>query len=300
MHYPLVTWCPRIFFFALVFVLTVFNPGFTQPDPVMSTAHLSPLRGPGTLADRVFTWACVYHKQDLQAFRKNMAGMLVIDPDHYSRADIEKIKGGRKIVISYLSVGEAESYRSYATEDLKKSLVLKENPNWPENFRVKFWEDAWRETLLKYGRDILDKGFDGFFLDVVDAWEDFPDIPERRKQMAKVIVTLAREFRRIRPGLLMILQNSHQLFEDPEVFAEFDGITQEGLHISWQEPAPEDSWRRKKRSALAALRHRGKYVGLLEYTRRATDIRKIKQLAHNDGFVPYFSTRELATLHQIP
>jgi len=52
-----------------------------------------------------------------------------------------------------------------------------ENPNWEGNYKVRYWEPEWQDII--YGNDssylkkILDAGFDGVYLDIIDAFEYF-------------------------------------------------------------------------------------------------------------------------------
>lgn len=89
-----------------------------------------------------------------------------------------KANGGKRIVISYMSIGEAEDYRSYwnpAWNSNKPAWLDAENPNWAGNYKVKYWNPEWQSII--YGNDtsylkkILNAGFDGVYLDIIDAFE---------------------------------------------------------------------------------------------------------------------------------
>ena len=91
-----------------------------------------------------------------------------------------KKNGGSRLVISYMSIGEAEDYRYYWDNDWsdnKPEWLDRENPDWEGNFKVKYWNDDWQKII--YGNDnsylnkILDAGFDGVYLDIIDAFEYF-------------------------------------------------------------------------------------------------------------------------------
>ena len=66
-----------------------------------------------------------------------------LDDKLYTKAEIESLKtksnGGKRLVISYMSIGEAENYRYY-WKNWKvgsPSFVDKQNPEWKGNFKVK-------------------------------------------------------------------------------------------------------------------------------------------------------------------
>ena len=94
----------------------------------------------------------------------------------------QKPQGGRRLVLAYLSVGEAADYRPYwqsawDDSDSRPKWVAKANPDWPGSYRVRYWTDDWHSILYgseeSYLDQILAAGFDGAFLDVMDAWQTF-------------------------------------------------------------------------------------------------------------------------------
>ena len=96
-----------------------------------------------------------YQLQDLDIARAAASpfDLLVIDytkdgsdETRLTSAEIERMKrkpdGSRRIVLAYVSIGEAESYRPYWDATWKKQRpewLLRENPEWKENYAVCFW-----------------------------------------------------------------------------------------------------------------------------------------------------------------
>lgn len=89
-----------------------------------------------------------------------------------------KANGGKRLVVSYMSIGEAENYRYYwqsAWETNKPAWLDIENPDWEGNYKVKYWNSEWQDII--YGNDnsylqkILNANFDGVYLDIIDAFE---------------------------------------------------------------------------------------------------------------------------------
>lgn len=102
----------------------------------------------------------------------------------FSASEIDSLKtkanGGKRLVICYLSIGEAEDYRYYWKQGWKPghpSWLEKENPDWQGNYKVRYWDKEWQGII--YGNDssyvqkIIDSGFDGVYLDIIDAYEYF-------------------------------------------------------------------------------------------------------------------------------
>ncbi len=105
----------------------------------------------------------------------------------YSLQEIESLKtkanGGKRLVLSYLSIGEAEDYRYYwnaAWLENKPAWLAVENPDWPGNYKVFYWEKDWQDII--FGNDesylfkIIGRGFDGAYLDIIDAFEFYEEL----------------------------------------------------------------------------------------------------------------------------
>ena len=88
-----------------------------------------------------------------------------------------KPNGAQRQVFAYMSVGEAETYRPYWQGSWGVKMpdwLAAKNDDWADNYKVKYWRPEWRQILYgsqeAYLDRILSAGFDGAFLDVVDAY----------------------------------------------------------------------------------------------------------------------------------
>ena len=93
-----------------------------------------------------------------------------------------KPDGGKRIVLSYMSIGEAEDYRIYWQPDWSANppdWLEAENPDWPGNFKVRYRQSDWQELIFgnpeAYLDQIISAGFDGVYLDIVDAYWYFQE-----------------------------------------------------------------------------------------------------------------------------
>jgi len=93
-----------------------------------------------------------------------------------------KANGGSRLIIAYMSIGEAEDYRYYwqrEWETTPPSWLTEENPQWPGNYKVRYWNTAWQDIIYgnrnSYLEKVINAGFDGVYLDVIDAFEYFED-----------------------------------------------------------------------------------------------------------------------------
>jgi cysteinyl-tRNA synthetase len=109
---------------------------------------------------------------------------LFINDEQFSAADIKSMRhkknGATRLLICYMSIGEAEDYRYYWTAEWSTSppsWLGSENPQWPGNYLVKYWDKNWQNIIYgndqSYAKKILDANFDGVYLDVIDAFENY-------------------------------------------------------------------------------------------------------------------------------
>jgi len=106
------------------------------------------------------------------------------DGEEFTGSEIEqlpqKANEGKRLVIAYMSIGEAEDYRFYWQNDWSGNEPVwmeKENPNWKGNFKVRYWMEEWQQIIYGSDNSYLDKilaaDFDGVYLDIIDAFEYF-------------------------------------------------------------------------------------------------------------------------------
>ncbi|MBN2202190.1 endo alpha-1,4 polygalactosaminidase [bacterium] len=238
------------------------------------------------------------------------------DETAFPRERIDSLRNapaGPAIVLSYLSIGEAEDYRFYWEDDWKPgnpSWLGHENPDWEGNFRVAYWDSGWREIVLRYLDKILDAGFDGVYCDLVDQYEYFM---ERGRDSAAIeMADLVAEIRaagRVRnPDFRVFVQNASEL---PGLVASYlesvDGIGQEDIYYGYERdgvatPSEVTSWLENN---LAVFRDAGKSVLTVDYpfslsenkphfdsqTRQKIDL--AYERSASNGFIPYCTVREL-------
>jgi len=109
---------------------------------------------------------------------------LFLNDEAFTASEINQLRnkanGGERIVICYMSIGEAEDYRYYwenSWNASKPSWIAAENPDWAGNFKVKYWNADWQNIIYRSSDSYLDKiltaDFDGVYLDIIDGFEYF-------------------------------------------------------------------------------------------------------------------------------
>jgi len=128
----------------------------------------------------------------LEALQSTDFDLLIIDafgPDGEALTleQVESLKiksssGAKRMVLAYMSIGEAESYRWYFDEEWKTdppAFLHEENLDWAGNYKVEYWNEDWKSIIYSgedsYLQYLLDAGFDGAYLDIIDAYEYFEE-----------------------------------------------------------------------------------------------------------------------------
>ncbi len=131
-----------------------------------------------------------FHTRDqfVNALANTAYDMLILDfsfnGQPYTQGELNRLKrkasGARRLVIAYMSIGEAEDYRPYWKSEWTETppaWLLDENPDWPGNYTVRFWYPQWQSIIVdsteSYLKQIVRTGFDGVYLDKVDVYEVF-------------------------------------------------------------------------------------------------------------------------------
>jgi cysteinyl-tRNA synthetase len=274
---------------------------------------------------RVRSWGYQLSDLDLVRAERSPYDLLVVDattglPDNkgLSADQVRRLKvkpdGGRRLVISYLSIGEAEDYRSYFDKEYLEEdapdWLLKENPRWKGNRIIRFCEKGWQETILgdadgrsPYNsidasplRRLVDLGFDGVYLDRVDVYAEVTkQCPDAANQAVAFVARLGAQARRWNPGFMVILQNAEELLRRQEMLETIDGIAKEDLVHR-----PDDSGRLNSaedmRDILGNLRiakAAGRTVLVVDYAKGREAALDARRRIEAEGFVAYIGPRNL-------
>ena len=127
----------------------------------------------------------------LDSLRQTNYDLLIIDlfyttSSQMTKQDVESLKtkrsGGKRLVICYMSIGEAENYRYYWIPgwEFGSPVWLDDaNPDWPGNYMIRYWEPEWKSIIFgnnnAYLNRILEAGFDGVYLDNIDSFEYYEE-----------------------------------------------------------------------------------------------------------------------------
>ena len=91
----------------------------------------------------------------------------------------------KDLIIQHMSIGEVENFCYYwdaSWSQYPPSWLKGENPNWEGNYKVQYWDKEWQDIIFdnenSYLKKIIDAGFDGVYLDIIDAFEYFEGLKQ--------------------------------------------------------------------------------------------------------------------------
>lgn len=306
----------------------------SQPTPPAKIPKRSPPTQPSSSAadqpavrSSVRSWGYQLQHIDLKRAADSPFDLIVIDPTRdgsdegtLKPQEIARLKrkpdGSRRLVIAYLSIGEAESYRGYWQASWKKqkpAWLLAENPEWKENYAVCFWDPGWQSIMCGASDARLDRilsaGFDGVYLDKCDVYEDMRSRrmpaakarPDLEADMVAFVRKISAHAKHANPDFLVIMQNAESLLDDASLRASLDGVAKEELVFGIDQPekrnkADDIDW---SRGQLDKMKQSGKLVLVVEYLNNQGKIDDAVRTIRPWGYTLYISdkNRELDRLN---
>ena len=265
-----------------------------------------------TPSQEISSWAYQLQNADPAELRSLDFDLYVIDyskdgseKERYSKEDIESVKKRGKVVLSYLSIGEAEDYRFYWKDEWNENppdWLGDENPEWEGNYAVKYWMDGWKEIVFRYLDKIKEEGFSGVYLDKVDEFEYWADKGYDEETLASSMVEFIKEISERADDMLIFIQNGERIVDlDPDVLKYVDGI---GIEDLWYDGTSEndDEYVSERLESIMKFKEHGKMVLVVDYVDDGSNseenmnrIRDFISRARKEEFIPYvaLSDREL-------
>lgn len=327
---------------------------------------LAPIR---QLLGQARSWSYQLQGYDMRQLSASTADILVLDDtvgaDSQGRRTTAPVRqlqvkpdGGRRIVLAYLSIGEAEEYRHYwkpewietaepdpaepdpagasapasaappnaspqptardATSAVPPVKPVRkdrwpsakapawlgdENEAWSGNFAVRFEDPDWQAIFLEgpqsYLARIVASGFDGVYLDRVDAFYDHNgDLADPAAAMVSFVARIARTARELRPGFLIVPQNGEELLLRKGYVDLIDAIAKEDLLYGSPTEATPNSNAQIVNSVgwLGIARRKGRPVLVVEYLDDPRKVTQARLELTRLGYIPTFAPRMLDAL----
>ncbi|NUU96398.1 hypothetical protein XO10_09030 [Marinitoga sp. 1135] len=238
---------------------------------------------------------------------------IIIDYSHdgseknkFSRYEIRKLQTNGSTVLSYLSVGEAEDYRFYWEKWWNNSppdFIGEENSKWPGNYKVKYWHWEWKEIMHQYIDKIIDQGFDGVYIDLVDSylyWADHGyDIYATAEEMINLIADLSEYAKSKRKNFKIFVQNAESIIDydyNGKYMESIDGLGIESLFYIKGKKRKEKQIDYRL-NYITKFKEHNKTIIVIDYiyNEKESDIEKVKDfisLCEEYGFLAYPATKD--------
>jgi len=275
------------------------------------------------------TWAIQLQNINIsQIVNNNTIELIVIDysstggPEGmFTESEISQIKNSGKIALAYLSIGEAETYRWYwqnswdANNDGipdagAPSWLGPSNPNWIDNYKVRYWDLDWQNIVFSYLDFIFAQGFDGIYCDIVDAYYYWEFEVGQKSEAASAMIQFVNNIRdyvnqNTSSPFYIVTQNAESVVDEYDIspkekaayFQAIQGQGCEGLffrgNLDEDNNFNPDNYRL---NLLDKYKENDIRVFSLEYLTQQSKIDQYLSVVQPYDFVPYVSTRPLDTL----
>ncbi len=109
----------------------------------------------------------VYYGKNISAEQVRNIDWAIVDPDQIA---IVPLHNHHTKFLAYVSIGEAETYRTYWPKIAHANFLQMPNPDWSGTRRVDLRSHEWQTLLInEVIAPIVARGFDGIMLDTVDT-----------------------------------------------------------------------------------------------------------------------------------
>ena len=217
--------------------------------------------------------------------------VVLVEPASIDIGGVESLHKTNEKIYAYLNIGSLEEYRPYFNEFKEKTLGLYEN--WEDEYWMDVSDVAWQKLIVdKLGRDIVDKGFDGFFIDNCDVYYYYPN-EEIFNGLSSILYGL-RSLNMTKKYKIDIIINGGDTFvskciENKTATELFDGVNQECVftEIDFENKTykeKDESDREYFKEYLANVKKHRLEVYLIEYGADSDLIKEIESYCNENGF----------------
>jgi cysteinyl-tRNA synthetase, unknown class len=210
----------------------------------------------------------------VEALANSDYDLLIVEPtattignaDFDMKAMVARLRSGKpgRIVLAYLDAGEAESFRTYwekgwkaptkTSRGIPDFLLIPDPDGWSDDYPVAYWDPRW-QAIIATGPDsqvnrLMRAGFDGVYLDWIDAWDDDTVSAEAQKHhidcakaMTDFLLLIRKTAKTVNPNALIVQQNAFTLIDaNPRLIDAIDAI---GVEDTWFSGKSDAKWTSK-------------------------------------------------------
>ena len=290
------------------------DPGKSMQLHNLGAAKSSSARRPW---NAVHNWTYWLDNPDLKQISATNFELVVIDysangssKEAFTSGQIDTLRrtSCQRRVVSYLSIGQAESYRWYWQQGWKEgnpTWLGMPDPDWEQNYWVHYWDPAWQRIIYRYLDAIIAAGFDGVYLDRIDAYQESyaAGHEEDMVQFVAAIAHYARSHSPLGEDFGIIVQNAEELaVHHADYLRLVTGIGREEVYVQATNmpTSPQERANAERYLDLFRQNSRGKLVLTVDYANRADLVRTAYERAQAKGYIPYVTGVDLDRLQINP
>lgn len=169
----------------------------------------------------------VYYGDKLKESDLKDVQLAIVEAGHFTPGEHS---GLSTKFFGYISVGEAEEYRSYWNQAKKSQSLVERNPLWKGShlvdIRVKEWQDILMNQVIP---KIVGQGYQGIFLDTIDTAIELEERdPKKFSGSREAMIQFIREIKKKYPSLLILPNNGLEIL--PRIGDVVYGVVVEDLY----------------------------------------------------------------------
>jgi cysteinyl-tRNA synthetase len=257
-----------------------------------------PVPVPRGKAPEIKSWRYQLQGVDPEAVAASSADLVVIDyagsNGPFTNAQVDQMRrkpdGSRRLVLAYMSIGQAETIRWYWPKRSSAWLGAKGS----KNYSVKFWHADWQQIIFEYTDKILTAGFDGVYLGNVDEFED----NGRKDDMVEFVARISSRAKSKRADFMVVAQSGDSLIPNAKFRRAIDGFAREDLFYGENKDGTRNSAAtiRENIRRLKTLTGEGKPVFIVEYPRNSEQAQTARREISENKFIGLMARRTLDRL----
>lgn len=235
----------------------------------------------------------VYYDEPTASILEEMQELdvIILEPHHYTRDQIETIRGGGTVVYGYINMMEIDTWNESVVNEVTDEDFFYRNgekiyfSEW-NTYLADFTSSHYRDLIwAEIGGEIIDKQLDGIFMDTVgDIDDQHSSYPEVMREQQLAMTEFIKRIRSSYPDKKLIQNwgfDTLRNYTNPYV----DGVMWESFHYS---EISSDAWSRRQIRLLKQLQAKN---GLEVYTISFREGEESKSYAEEYGFF-HLHTRE--------
>jgi cysteinyl-tRNA synthetase len=251
---------------------------------------------------QIHNWAYWLDNPDLKKLSASNFELLVVDysadgsaQEAFTAQQIAALRKSacQRRVVAYLSIGQAEAYRGYWQPGWKTgnpSWLGGADPDWEQNYWVRYWDPGWQQIIYRYIDAIIAGGFDGIYLDRVDAYQE-NYAANHEDDMVNFVLNIAHYARAHSPlknDFGIFVQNAEDLASNHgDYVSAVTGIGREEVYVYATNQKTSLSEQNDAEQNLSLFQQKGKLVLTVDYASTDALIKQTYERALARKYIPY-------------